>query len=475
MILKSGPLPYIYFYRFSQFLFSRKIKLKDPPISLKDGHLYYLLTEERKRQEASLDLSLNSNIMSRATTDCLSSPLDNISSSGFPGFRLYKGNQIIDKIEQICQTRALNLFNLSPDEWGVNVQPYSRSYANFAAINALLEVDQKIMYLIPPYGDVSHGFKIGKMCASGASKYYITYPYVTYKDNGNINHNECKKLISEFMPNLLICGYSAYPRNFDYEKFKDYSRICKAFLMADISHSCGMIISGEYQSPFPFCDVVTMAGNFALRGPPCGLIFYRKESLIEKIKLEDKINYSIFPMIQGSPHNSFTAALATQLLEAQTKEYKDTVKLAKRNAQILSNFLIDKGFDLITNGTDNHIILINTYNTYFKGIEVMILLENINILVDRFHIPRNQDSNQISGICINMLPITYRKCTPYQVESIGYIISETMKIAKMIKFEYQTFKKYLISTIIETPEFSIFKTNVENIAKSLHFPKFQSY
>ncbi|KAJ2752359.1 glycine hydroxymethyltransferase shm1, partial [Coemansia sp. BCRC 34490] len=256
------------------------------------------------------------------------SALTNKYSEGLPGARYYGGNEYVDQLEVLCQKRALEAFKLDPSEWGVNVQPYSGSTANFAALTALLQPFDRLMGLdLPSGGHLTHGYQTDKKKISSSSIYFQSMPYRIDAETGIIDYDRLEENAQLFRPQLLICGASAYPRDWDYARMRKVADNHSAYLLCDMAHISGLVAAGEQESPFKFCDIVTTTTHKTLRGPRAGLIFFRKrEGEDKKTSLETRVNQAVFPSCQGGPHNNTIAGIAVALKQAASPEFVQYAK-----------------------------------------------------------------------------------------------------------------------------------------------------
>ncbi|PSS26755.1 Serine hydroxymethyltransferase like [Actinidia chinensis var. chinensis] len=298
------------------------------PLCFADPDVFGIMEKEKQRQFKGIELIASENFVCRAVMEALGSHLTNKYSEGMPGARYYGGNQYIDEIETLCCERALAAFGLDSENWGVNVQPYSCTSANFAVYTGLLLPGDRIMGLdTPSGGNTSHGYYTpnGRK-VSGASIFFESLPYKINPQTGYIDYDKLEERALDFRPKILICGGSSYPREWDYARFRQIADKCGAVVMCDMAQISGLVAAKECVNPFDYCDIVTSTTHKSLRGPRGGIIFYRKGSKSKKrgillsqgdgsdrYDFEEKINFAVFPALQGGPHNNHIAALAYSL------------------------------------------------------------------------------------------------------------------------------------------------------------------
>jgi len=387
---------------------------------MEDKVLENLIKEEIRRQKNTVNLIPSENIVSRDVLAALGSALVNKYSEGYPGKRYYAGNKIIDQIEILAKERARKLFHLSKN-WHINVQPYSGSPANMAVYYALLEPNDKIMGMSLLFGGhLTHGWKV-----NFSGRFYKAVQYGVKRD-GYLDYNEIRKLAQKEKPKIIVAGATAYPRIIDFKKFDQIAKEVNAYFWADISHIAGLIAAGVHPSPFSYADVVTTTTHKTLRGPRGAIIFVNRQSKIaeeNKIDIASAIDRAVFPALQGGPHDNQTAAVAICLQEALSPSFKKYGQQVVKNAKTLAKELQKFGFELISAGTDNHLMLIDFTNLGISGRQAQDQLEDVGIIVNCNTIPfETRSSFDPSGIRLGTPAVTTR----------GMKEKEMKKIAKLI-------------------------------------------
>ncbi len=402
----------------------KSVKLSGIIKQMEDKILENLIKQEIQRQQETINLIPSENITSQAVLRALGSPLVDKYSEGYPNKRYYAGNKIIDQIEILAQERARKLFHLNRN-WHINVQAYSGSPANMAVYYALLQPSDKIMAMdLISGGHLTHGSKV-----NFSSRFYKSVQYGV-KRNGYIDYDGIQKLAKKEKPKIIVAGATAYPRIIDFKKFGQIAKEVNAYFMADISHIAGLISAGLHPSAFPYADIVTTTTHKTLRGPRAAIIFANRKSLIakrNKIDIASAIDRAIFPGLQGGPHDNQTAAIAVCLKEALSPSFKKYSRQIVKNAKILAYQLQRFNFELISNGTDNHLMLINLNNLNISGREAQDKLEQVGIIVNCNTIPyETRSSFDPSGIRLGTPAITSRGMKEKEMRKIAELIYQTL-------------------------------------------------
>jgi len=398
-----------------------------------DVEVYNIVSGEIDRQQQGLEMIPSESYASRAVLEAIGSVFENKYSEGFPKKRYYGGQKYTDAVEQIAVKRAKKLFKVDH----ANVQPYSGSPANFAALNAVCNPGDTIMGMGLRFGGhLTHGWKI-----NATGKYFHSIQYSTDK-NGFLDFEEIEKLAKKHKPKVIICGFTAYPRIIDFKKFAGIAKGVRAYLMADIAHIAGLVAAGVHPSPVGHADIITTTTHKTLRGPRAGIILCNgnPSNPLRPIKNPTKkdlptlIDRSIFPGLQGGPHMHTIAGIAVALKEASTKEFKIWAKQVVKNAKKLAEIFNKRGLRLLTGGTDNHLLLIDVTPFKINGKEAEKRLEKMGISLNKNSIPHdlNPPYNP-SGIRLGTPCVTIRGMKEPDMEILGNIIVDTLESKKNIK------------------------------------------
>ena len=418
-----------------------------------DPAIFGILQKEKNRQKHFINLIPSENFTSQAVLEALGSVMQNKYSEGYPGARYYGGNEYIDESERLCQQRALETFGLNPEHWGVNVQPLSGSPANLYAYSALLNTHDRIMGLdLPHGGHLSHGYQTPTKKISAISKYFETLPYRLDESTGLIDYQKMEELATLYRPRIIIAGTSAYSRLVEYERMKAIADKVGAYLLSDMAHISGLVAGGVIPSPFPYSDVVTTTTHKSLRGPRGAMIFFRKgvrridkKGNKEIYDLENPINASVFPGHQGGPHNHTITALAVALKQAQSREFKAYQETVLLNAKALAKRLGDTkdkgglGYNVVSGGTDNHLVLIDLKSKDLDGARVERVLELVGVASNKNTVPGDVSAMKPGGLRMGSPAMTTRGLLPDDFVRIADVVdravSVTSRHSKLAKAE----------------------------------------
>jgi len=433
-----------------------------------DPEIFELIQKERDRQFTGLELIASENFTSRAVMQALGSCLTNKYSEGLPGHRYYGGNEYIDEIENICIARALAAFDLKSDDWGVNVQPYSGSPANFAVYTAVLQPHDRLMGLdLPSGGHLTHGYYTPKKKISSSSIFFESLPYKVNEKTGYIDYDELEKLALLFRPKLLICGASAYPREWDYPRLRQIADDVGALLMMDMAHTAGLIAAKVVESPFPYAHIVTTTTHKSLRGPRAGMIFFRKTP---ELKLEEKINFAVFPSVQGGPHNNAIAGIAIQLKEVQTAAFKAYARQIRKNAEHLGKVFVSKGYKLVTGGTDNHLILWDLRPLGLVGSKVEHACDLVSITLNKNTIHGDKSALNPGGVRIGTPALTSRGFEEKDFEVVADFLDRVVKICVEVDKSAGKTLKTFKEAIAKHPKITSLRSEVQAFSKKFPLP-----
>jgi len=377
-----------------------------------DPQIAKFLQKEINRQRQGLELIPSENFVSEAVLKALGSPLTNKYSEGYSGKRYYGGNQFIDEIESLAIDRAKKLFNAEH----VNVQPYSGSPANLEVYFSFLNPGDTIMGMSLAHGGhLTHGHRVNL-----SGKIFNFIQYGVDQKTHLIDYDQVEKLAKKYKPKIIISGATAYPRIIKFKKFHQIAQKVGALSMADIAHIAGLIIGKVHPSPFPFTDIVTTTTHKTLRGPRGAMIMCKE-------KYAQIINKTVFPGMQGGPHNHTIAAIAVALKEASKPSFKTYINQIVKNAKTLAQTLKDNGLDLVSNGTDNHLILIDLIKTNITGKQAEKALEQVGIYVNKNMIPYDPKTPfNPSGIRLGTPALTTRGMKQTQMKIIGKLIAQVI-------------------------------------------------
>ncbi|KAG0126886.1 serine hydroxymethyltransferase, partial [Tuber indicum] len=457
-------------------------ELIEVPLRASDPEVQNIMDLEIKRQRESILLIASENVTSRAVYDALGSPMSNKYSEGYPGARYYGGNEHIDSIELLCQKRALQAFHIDSEKWGVNVQCLSGSPANLQVYQAIMKPHDRLMGLdLPHGGHLSHGYQTDKKKISAVSTYFETMPYRVDTETGIIDYDMLQKTALLYRPKTLVAGTSAYCRNIDYGRMRQIADSVGAYLVVDMAHISGLIAAQVIPSPFEHADIVTTTTHKSLRGPRGAMIFFRKGvRKVEKGKeimydLEGPINFSVFPGHQGGPHNHTITALAVALKQTFSPEYVHYQEQVVANAKVLEEEFKCMGYNLVSGGTDCHMVLLDLRPQALDGARLEAILEAVNIACNKNATPGDKSALSPNGIRIGTPAMTTRGFGGEEFKRVAGYFDYLIKLAKKIQSELpketnrqKDFRAHVLSG--KVPELQALRKEISEWASTFPLP-----
>ena len=386
--------------------------LSSNSLAVADAEVFGMIENELERQTHHLEMIASENFTSPAVMEAMGSVFTNKYAEGYPYKRYYGGCEFADQVEQLAIDRACKIFGCNY----ANVQPHSGSQANGAVYAALIQAGDKILGMdLSHGGHLTHGSK-----PSFSGKNYHAFYYGVELD-GRINYDRVADIAKITQPKIIVCGASAYAREIDFKKFREIADSVGAYLFADIAHIAGLVAAGEHMSPFPYADVVTTTTHKTLRGPRGGMIMCNDEEIAKKL------NSAIFPGTQGGPLVHVIAAKAVAFKEILDPSWKDYAKQVKANAKVLEKVLVKRGYELVSGGTDNHLVLVSFINKPFSGKDADAALGNAGITVNKNTVPGETRSPFVtSGVRIGSPALTSRGMKEAEFEFIANKIADIL-------------------------------------------------
>lgn len=412
-----------------------------------DPAVFDIIEKEKNRQKHFINLIPSENFTSQAVLDALGSVMQNKYSEGYPGARYYGGNEFIDQAELLCQHRALEAFSLDSKAWGVNVQALSGAPANLYVYSALLNTHDRLMGLdLPHGGHLSHGYQTPTKKISAISKYFETVPYRLDESTGYIDYNKLEEMATIYRPKIIVAGASAYSRLIDYQRMREICDKVNAYLLADIAHISGMVAAKVLPGPFAFADIVTTTSHKSLRGPRGAMIFYRKGVRKQNPKtkedelydLEGPINSSVFPGHQGGPHNHTITALAVALKQTQSPDFHAYQSKVLANAKAFAKRLSEPrgkgglGYQLVSGGTDNHLVLADLKPQGIDGSRVERVLELVGVAANKNTVPGDRSALVPGGLRMGTPAMTTRGFNEDDFVRVADVVDRAVTITTRI-------------------------------------------
>ncbi|XP_071480847.1 serine hydroxymethyltransferase-like [Diadema antillarum] len=455
----------------------------DEPLESNDPEMYNIIIKEKERQRKGLELIASENFPSRAVLEALGSCLQNKYCEGYPGNRYYGGTQFYDELELLTQKRALEAYHLNAEEWGVNVQPYSGSPANFAVYTAVIGPHGRIMGLdLPDGGHLTHGFMTSKKKISATSVFFESMPYRVNQATGIIDYDGLAANAKLFRPQMIIAGTSCYPRNLDYKRFREIADENDAFLMADMAHVSGLVAAGVVANPFEYCDIVTSTTHKTLRGPRSGIIFFRKG--VRKVlkngtkvmyDLEKPINDAVFPGLQGGPHMHAVAGVGVALRQACRPEFKQYAQDVITNSRVMGEELMKRGYTLVSGGTDTHLLLLDLRPLGLDGARGEFVLERVGVVLNKNTCPGDKSALKPGGLRIGTAALTSRKFKAEDFMKVADFIDRGLQLTLEAQKSspgptLKEFKAFVTSDQAFLDKMAALEKEVETFAESFPLP-----